>query len=85
LIATPSVDSEMKVPGQTTSRIWARERPGPALHEEDEQLVGLGLEGHGSPRAKELPTLPVELEVPERQRHGRHPGEAAVLSRTPLA
>ena len=46
------------------------ERPGPALHEEAQQLVGLGLEGHGLPRAEELPALPVELEVPELQGHG---------------
>jgi hypothetical protein len=32
--------------------------------------VGLGLQGDGTPRPKELSTLPVELELPEKKRHG---------------
>ena len=49
----PRVDSETNTPGQTTSRIWARESAlGPALHEEAQQLVGLGLKGTGRPERR---------------------------------
>ena len=46
------------------------ERPRPALHEQAQELVGLRLERDRLTRAKELPTLLVELEVPKEERHG---------------
>ena len=50
------------------------ERPRPALQEQAQQLVGLRLERDRLTRAKELPTLLVELEVPKEERHGPRPG-----------
>ena len=47
------------------------ERPGAPLDEQDQQLVGLGLQGDRPPRPKKLSALLVELEIPKRQRH-RH-------------
>ena len=69
---TARVDSETKVCGQTTSRIWARESArGRRSSEQAQQLVGLRLQGDGLARAKELASLLVELEVPEPERHDR--------------
>ena len=71
---TARVDSETKVCGQITSRIWAsRERPRPALQEQAQELVGLRLERDRLARAKELPSLLVELEVSKPERHGPRP------------
>ena len=45
------------------------ERPGAPLDEQAQQLVGLGLERDRPARPKKLPTLLVELEIPETHRH----------------
>src|SRR4029453_12063672 len=56
------------------------QRPRTPLDEQAQQLEGLGLERDRPTPPKKLPTLLIELEIPERNRHGPRPGGDGILT-----